>query len=170
MNCTGKITIFNPVVTSEAELPKAVDNKFVQGKVKESFASQGTSQRTERAFPEPEDLEEDTLDTVIDGNKLREIIPTLPSTFQLNRNPKPEYCEDMDQVLLLHQILKDLFQWIMDNKRVNLASHCAEPGESFQKISLKEIPFKEIMEITKGCNPTNQFQLLEEWETRIREN
>ncbi|MBW0479650.1 hypothetical protein O181_019365 [Austropuccinia psidii MF-1] len=33
--CTGKITIINPAVTSEGKLPKSVDNKFLQGMVKE---------------------------------------------------------------------------------------------------------------------------------------
>ncbi|MBW0533477.1 hypothetical protein O181_073192 [Austropuccinia psidii MF-1] len=80
----------NPVVTSKGKFPKAVDNKFVQGTVKGTLESQGTSQRTENACPEPEDLEENTLDTVVDGKKLREIIPTLPFTFQFNRNLKPE--------------------------------------------------------------------------------
>ncbi|MBW0540883.1 hypothetical protein O181_080598, partial [Austropuccinia psidii MF-1] len=62
--CTGKITIIKPVVTSEGKLPKSADNKFVQGKFRETLASKGTNQRTEKAFPEPEDLDEDTLDTV----------------------------------------------------------------------------------------------------------
>ncbi|MBW0461755.1 hypothetical protein O181_001470 [Austropuccinia psidii MF-1] len=47
----------------------------------------------------PEDrevLEEDTLDTVVDGKKLREIIPTRPFTFQFNRNLKPEDWKDME--------------------------------------------------------------------------
>ncbi|MBW0461059.1 hypothetical protein O181_000774 [Austropuccinia psidii MF-1] len=34
------------------------------------------------ACSEPEDLEEDTLDTVVDGKTLREITPTLLLTFQ----------------------------------------------------------------------------------------
>ncbi|MBW0535712.1 hypothetical protein O181_075427 [Austropuccinia psidii MF-1] len=124
-----------------------------------------------RKHPEErEDLEEDTLDTVVDGKTLRESIPTLPFTFQLNRNLKPEDWKDMNQVLQLHQLLKDLFQWSMDNKRFNLASHWAELGESFQKICLKEIPFKDLMVITKGWNPNRQFKLLEERTTRIREN
>ncbi|MBW0531076.1 hypothetical protein O181_070791 [Austropuccinia psidii MF-1] len=46
----------------------------------------------------------------------------------------------------------------------------AELGASFQKICLKEISFKDLMVITKGWNPTRQFRLLEERETRIREN
>ncbi|MBW0571813.1 hypothetical protein O181_111528 [Austropuccinia psidii MF-1] len=58
--------------------------------------SQGTSQRTEKACSGPEDLEEDTLDTVVDGKSLREIIPTLPFTFQFNRKLKPEDWKDMD--------------------------------------------------------------------------
>ncbi|MBW0536350.1 hypothetical protein O181_076065 [Austropuccinia psidii MF-1] len=64
-----------------------------------TLASKGANQRTQKACQEPEDLEEDTLDTVVDGKKLREIIPTLPFTFQFNRNPKPEDWKDMDQVL-----------------------------------------------------------------------
>ncbi|MBW0571516.1 hypothetical protein O181_111231, partial [Austropuccinia psidii MF-1] len=114
--CIGKITIINPVVTSKGKLPKLADNKFVQGTIKETLASKGTSQRTEEAFPEPEDLEADTLDTLVDGKTLREIILTLPFTLQFNRNIKPEDWKHMDQVLQLHQLLKDSFQWRMDNK------------------------------------------------------
>ncbi|MBW0485667.1 hypothetical protein O181_025382 [Austropuccinia psidii MF-1] len=89
------------------------------------------------------------------GSKsLREIIPTPPFTFQFNRNLRPGDWKDMDQVLQLHQLLKDIFQWIMDNKRFNLASNWEELGESCQKICLKEIPFKGLMVITKGWNPT----------------
>ncbi|MBW0475898.1 hypothetical protein O181_015613 [Austropuccinia psidii MF-1] len=58
----------------------------------------------------------------------------------------------------------------MDNKRFNLASHWEELGAIFQKICLREIPFKHLMEITKGWNPTRKFRLLEERATRIREN
>ncbi|MBW0491698.1 hypothetical protein O181_031413 [Austropuccinia psidii MF-1] len=168
--CTGKITIINPVVTSKGKLPKSADKKSVQGKVKDTLASKGTNQRTEKACPEPEDLEEDTLDTVVDGKTLGEIIHTLPFTFQLNRNLKPQDWKDMDQVLQLHQLLKDLFQWSMDSKRFNLASHWEELGESFQRICLKEIAFKGLMIITKGCNLTRQFRLLEVRANRIREN
>ncbi|MBW0532824.1 hypothetical protein O181_072539 [Austropuccinia psidii MF-1] len=168
--CTGKITIINPVVTSKGKLPKSEDNKFVQGTVKDTLASKGTNQRTKKACPEPEDLAEDTLDTVVDGKKLREIISTLPFTFQFNRNFKPEDWKDMDQVLQLHQLLKDLFQWRMDNKRYNLASHWAELGASCQKICLKEVYFKDLMIITKGWNPTRQFRLLEVGANRISNN
>ncbi|MBW0468911.1 hypothetical protein O181_008626 [Austropuccinia psidii MF-1] len=83
---------------------------------------------------------------------------------------KPEDWKDMDQVLQLHQLLKDLFQWSMDNKRFNLASHWAELGASFQRICLKVIEFKDLMVLTKGWNPTRQFRLLEARENRIREN
>ncbi|MBW0532692.1 hypothetical protein O181_072407 [Austropuccinia psidii MF-1] len=62
------IPIINPVVTSKGKLPKAVHRKFGQGTVKETLDSKGTSQRTEKACPESEDLEEDTLDTLVDGN------------------------------------------------------------------------------------------------------
>ncbi|MBW0555393.1 hypothetical protein O181_095108, partial [Austropuccinia psidii MF-1] len=129
-----------------------------------------TNQRTEKACPEPEDLEEDTLDTVVDGKTLREIIPTLPLTFQFNRNVKPEDWKDMDQVVQLHQLLKDLFQWSMKNKRFNLTSHWAELAAGFWKICFKEIDFKGIMEITKGWNHTRKFRLLEVRANRIREN
>ncbi|MBW0544362.1 hypothetical protein O181_084077, partial [Austropuccinia psidii MF-1] len=145
ITCTGKITIINPVVTSKGKLPKSADNKFVQGTVKEILASKGTSHRTEKACPEPEDLEKDTLDTVVDGKTLREIIPTLPFTLQFNRNFKPENLKNMDQILQLHQLLTDSFQWSMDNKRFNLASDWAELGESCHKICLKEIDIKDLM-------------------------
>ncbi|MBW0525565.1 hypothetical protein O181_065280 [Austropuccinia psidii MF-1] len=59
-------------------------------------------------------------------------------TFQFNRNLKPEDWKDMDQVPQLHQLLKDLFQWRMDNKRFNLSSHWAELGASFQRSRLPE--------------------------------
>ncbi|MBW0567175.1 hypothetical protein O181_106890, partial [Austropuccinia psidii MF-1] len=150
---TGKIIVINPVVTS-----------------KETLVSKGTSQRPEKACPEPEDLEEDTLDTAVDGKTLREIIPILPFTFQFNRNLKPEDWKDIDQVIQLHQLLKDFFQWSMDNKRFNLASHWEELGESCQKICLKKIDFRDLMVITKGWNPTRQFRLLEVRANRIREN
>ncbi|MBW0496695.1 hypothetical protein O181_036410 [Austropuccinia psidii MF-1] len=58
----------------------------------------------------------------------------------------------------------------MDNKRFKLASHWEELEASFQNICLKEISFKDLMVITKGCNPTRKFGLLEERATRIREN
>ncbi|MBW0491438.1 hypothetical protein O181_031153 [Austropuccinia psidii MF-1] len=127
-------------------------------------------QRTEKPCPEPDELEEDTLDTVVDGKTMREIIPTLPFTFQFNRNLKPEDWKNMDQVLQLHQLLKDLFQWSMDTKRFNLASHWEELGASYQRICLKQIDFKDLMIITKGWNPTRQFRLLEVRANRIREN
>ncbi|MBW0556410.1 hypothetical protein O181_096125, partial [Austropuccinia psidii MF-1] len=106
---------------------------------------QRTNQRTEKDCSEPQGLEEDTLDAVVDGNTMREIISTLPFTLHFNRNLKPEDWKDMDQVLKLHQLLKDSFQWSMDNKRLNLASHWEELGASFQKICLKEIDFKDLM-------------------------
>ncbi|MBW0528072.1 hypothetical protein O181_067787 [Austropuccinia psidii MF-1] len=150
--CTVKITVICHPYTSS------------------TLKSQGTSQRTEKAFSEPEDLEQDTLDTVVDGKTLREIIPTLPFTFQFKRNLEPEDWKDMDKVLQIHELLKDLFQWSMENKRLELASYWADLGETFQKIYLKEIPLKDLMVITKGWNPTRKFRLLEEPATTIREN
>ncbi|MBW0555464.1 hypothetical protein O181_095179, partial [Austropuccinia psidii MF-1] len=135
-----------------------------------TLASKVTNQRTEKACPKPEDLEEDTLDTVVNGKTLREIIPTLPFTFEFNRNLKPEDWKDMDQVSQLHQLLKYLFQWSMENKMFNLESHWAELGESCQKICCREIDFKDLKIITKGWNPTRHFRLLEVRENRIRQN
>ncbi|MBW0509379.1 hypothetical protein O181_049094 [Austropuccinia psidii MF-1] len=79
----------NAVVTSKGKLPKAVDSKFVQGTVKV------ISQRTDQNFPEPEG--QDTLNTIVDGKKLRERIPTLKFTFKFNRKLKQEDLRDMDQ-------------------------------------------------------------------------
>ncbi|MBW0488779.1 hypothetical protein O181_028494 [Austropuccinia psidii MF-1] len=121
-----------------------------------------------KAFSEPEG--QDTLDKVVDGKKLRKIIPTMPFTFKFNRNLKSEDWKDMDQVLQLNQLLKDLLQWSMDNKRFNPASHWEELGASCQRVGLKEISFTDLMAITKGWNPKRQFRLLEESQTRIREN
>ncbi|MBW0486963.1 hypothetical protein O181_026678 [Austropuccinia psidii MF-1] len=168
--CTGKIKVIDRVLTSKGKLPKSVDNKFAQGTVKGTLESQGTSQRIDKACSGPEDQEQDTLDTVVDGKTLREIIPTLPFTFKLNRNLKPEDWKDMDHVHQLHQLLKNIFQWRKDNKSFNPESHWEELGASFHKICLKEIPFKDLIVITKGWNPTRKFRLLEERATRIREN
>ncbi|MBW0546314.1 hypothetical protein O181_086029 [Austropuccinia psidii MF-1] len=76
----------------------------------------------------------------------------------------------MHQVLQLHQLLKDFFQWSIDNKRLNPASHLEELGASCEKIFPKEIDCRDIMVITKGCNPTRKFQLLEVRANRIRKN
>ncbi|MBW0463901.1 hypothetical protein O181_003616 [Austropuccinia psidii MF-1] len=107
--CTEKITMINPVVTSKGKLPKSAENKSVQCTVKETLASKGTNQRTEKACPEPEYLEEDTLDMVVDGKTLGKIIATLPFTFQSNRNLKPEDWKDMDEALQLHEFSKIYF-------------------------------------------------------------
>ncbi|MBW0510815.1 hypothetical protein O181_050530 [Austropuccinia psidii MF-1] len=135
-----------------------------------NLASKAASQRTEKDFPEPEELEEDTLNTVVDGKTLRDIIPTVPLTFQFIINLKEEEWKDMGQVLQLHQLHKDPFQWSMDSQRLNLASHWAELGASCQKICLKEIDFRDLMVITKALNPTRQVRLLELRANRIREN
>ncbi|MBW0525561.1 hypothetical protein O181_065276 [Austropuccinia psidii MF-1] len=65
---------------------------------------------------------------------------------------------------------KRSLQWSMDTKRLNLTCHWEELGASCQKICLKEINFKDLMEITKHWNPTRKFRHLEERATRIREN
>ncbi|MBW0485415.1 hypothetical protein O181_025130 [Austropuccinia psidii MF-1] len=58
----------------------------------------------------------------------------------------------------------------MDNKKLNLASHWAELGASFQKICLKEIHFRDLMVIKKGWNPARKFGILEGRASRTREN
>ncbi|MBW0539724.1 hypothetical protein O181_079439 [Austropuccinia psidii MF-1] len=90
--------------------------------------SQGTSHRTGQDCSESEDQGLNTMDPIIDIRTLREIIPTLPLTLQLNGNLKLEDWDDMDQVLKLHQLLKDVLQWSMDNKRFKLASNWEELG------------------------------------------
>ncbi|MBW0498031.1 hypothetical protein O181_037746 [Austropuccinia psidii MF-1] len=90
--------------------------------------------------------------------------------FSIQQKPQTKDWKDMDQVLQLHQLLKDLFQWSMDNKRFKLASHWEEHEASFWKIFLNEIDFKDLMVITKGWNPTRKFRILEERATGIREN
>ncbi|MBW0488005.1 hypothetical protein O181_027720 [Austropuccinia psidii MF-1] len=97
-------------------------------------------------------------------------MPTLPSTFQFNRNLKQEEFKDLDQVLQLQKLLKDLLQWSIDNRRFNLASHWAELVARCQRVCIKGIFFTDPMVITKGWNPNRKFRLLEERATRIREN
>ncbi|MBW0492976.1 hypothetical protein O181_032691 [Austropuccinia psidii MF-1] len=46
----------------------------------------------------------------------------------------------------------------MDKDTFNLASYWAELQASFQKIFRREITFKDLMEITKGWNPTKKNQ------------
>ncbi|MBW0575384.1 hypothetical protein O181_115099 [Austropuccinia psidii MF-1] len=76
----------------------------------------------------------------------------------------------MYQLLQIQQLVKDLFQWSMENKRFNLASNWEELRESYQKICLREMSFKEVVEITKSWNPNRKFKLLEERKAKIRDN
>ncbi|MBW0495487.1 hypothetical protein O181_035202 [Austropuccinia psidii MF-1] len=76
----------------------------------------------------------------------------------------------MYKVLQLHQLLKDLLQWSIDNKRSKLASHWAELGAGCQMIALKELPFKDLMVITKTWYSNRNFKLLEERASRKKEN
>ncbi|MBW0508313.1 hypothetical protein O181_048028 [Austropuccinia psidii MF-1] len=110
------------------------------------------------------------MDTIVDVSELKEIIPILPLTSQFNKNLNPEDWKDTDQVLQLHQLLKDSFQWRIDQKRFNLASNWEVLRAGFQKIYLKEIPFKDLMVITKGWNPNRKLKLLEGKAARIRDN
>ncbi|MBW0481386.1 hypothetical protein O181_021101 [Austropuccinia psidii MF-1] len=58
----------------------------------------------------------------------------------------------------------------MKNKRFNLASHQEELGVGFQKIFLREISFKDFIEITKGWNFNKNFRIVGEREAKLREN
>ncbi|MBW0472652.1 hypothetical protein O181_012367 [Austropuccinia psidii MF-1] len=58
----------------------------------------------------------------------------------------------------------------MDIKWFSLASHWEELGKSCQRICLKEIPFRDLVEITKGYNPNRTFRLLDESKVRIWKN
>ncbi|MBW0521442.1 hypothetical protein O181_061157 [Austropuccinia psidii MF-1] len=176
---TGRISIIDPAITSTGKLPKEADNKLVQGTVKEKYYKKknvfeylktlicplytsGTSQMTDKDCSQPEDQ---GLEAMVDDRTKREIIPMPPFTFQFSMNLNPWDLKDMDQVLCLHQLPKYLFQWNMDNKRFNLASHWAELGAGFKKICLKD-----VIVITKGWNPNRQSKPLEERAARIREN
>ncbi|MBW0480990.1 hypothetical protein O181_020705 [Austropuccinia psidii MF-1] len=86
MTCTVKITLINPVVISKCKFPKAEEHKFVKRTVKETFASQGTSQRKEKNFSEPE---YQGLGSMVNGKTLREIKPRPPLTFKFNRDLRP---------------------------------------------------------------------------------
>ncbi|MBW0473036.1 hypothetical protein O181_012751 [Austropuccinia psidii MF-1] len=110
------------------------------------------------------------METIIDGRTLREIIPIVPFTLQFNGKLKPEDWKDMDQALQLHKLLKHLFQWRMDNKRLNLALSWAELGEFCHKVFLNKITFKDLIVITYRWIPNRKFKLLEERAARIREN
>ncbi|MBW0544731.1 hypothetical protein O181_084446 [Austropuccinia psidii MF-1] len=104
------------------------------------------------------------------GKTLREIMPTLSFTFQFNIDHKSEDCTDIYQVPQPHKLLKDLFQWIRQNTRFNVASHWEELEANFHKICFREMCFKDVVEITKGWNPKGKLNLLEERAARIREN
>ncbi|MBW0473661.1 hypothetical protein O181_013376 [Austropuccinia psidii MF-1] len=80
--CTGKITVINPVIILKGKLPKSVDKIFLKGTVKGTFKYQGTSQRTEKACSGPEDLEGDTLDTVMYGLEGYGVSSSAPPTHQ----------------------------------------------------------------------------------------
>ncbi|MBW0479386.1 hypothetical protein O181_019101 [Austropuccinia psidii MF-1] len=54
--------------------------------------------------------------------------------FQFNRNLKQEDWKDMDQVLQLHQLLKDLIQWSMENKRLQRPYGNHQRLESYQVV------------------------------------
>ncbi|MBW0489845.1 hypothetical protein O181_029560 [Austropuccinia psidii MF-1] len=57
-----------------------------------------------------------------------------------------------------------------EKKRFRLDSYWEELGASCQKICLREIYFKDLIEITKVWNPKRQLKRLEEREAKIREN
>ncbi|MBW0524433.1 hypothetical protein O181_064148 [Austropuccinia psidii MF-1] len=56
------------------------------------------------------DPEDQGLASMLNKTKLGEIMHTIPFTFKFNRHLESEDWTDMDQVLQLHQLPKDLFQ------------------------------------------------------------
>ncbi|MBW0518853.1 hypothetical protein O181_058568 [Austropuccinia psidii MF-1] len=88
----------------------------------------------------------------------------------IEKEPQTRGLEGYRSSSSAHPLLKDLFQLSMESKRLKLESHWEKLGESFRKTYLKEIPFKDPMEITKGCNLNRKFGLIEERESRIRKN
>ncbi|MBW0527071.1 hypothetical protein O181_066786 [Austropuccinia psidii MF-1] len=70
----------------------------------------------------------------------------------------------------VHKLLKDVFTWSMENKLLTIAASWEEVIITTQKICLKQIPWMDLMEEMKVWNPKRNFKVLEERETRIREN
>ncbi|MBW0475153.1 hypothetical protein O181_014868 [Austropuccinia psidii MF-1] len=123
--CTGNITVINPAVTSKGKLPKAAYKKFVQGTVKDLAFQRNHPEdrlglsRTRR--PGRGHLGHNGGWKDIEGTHTHSAIH-----IPIQQKPKTEDWKDMDKVLQLHQLLKELFQWSMDNKRFNIASHWEE--------------------------------------------
>ncbi|MBW0462192.1 hypothetical protein O181_001907 [Austropuccinia psidii MF-1] len=67
-----------------------------------------------------------------------------PINLSIKKSPQT-IGTDMNQVLQLHQLLKDLFQWSMEQQRFNLDSHWEKLGASCKKIRLREMYFKKII-------------------------
>ncbi|MBW0487816.1 hypothetical protein O181_027531 [Austropuccinia psidii MF-1] len=92
---------------------------------------------------------------MVDVRKLGKIAPTLPLTFQFNRNLQPQDREDMHQVLQLHQLLQYLVKWEMENNSFKIESHWDELRESFQNICINKMPTKTPFQSLKGGIPTD---------------
>ncbi|MBW0514651.1 hypothetical protein O181_054366 [Austropuccinia psidii MF-1] len=95
-------------------------------------------------------------------------MPTIPFISQLKRRLNIEDWNDMDKVLQINQLLKDLLYWSMENERLKLESHWEELVSGCHKIFPEENSFKDNMEITIGWNPDRQFKILEERVEKIR--
>ncbi|MBW0535420.1 hypothetical protein O181_075135 [Austropuccinia psidii MF-1] len=87
---------------------------------------------------------------------------TLPSIFQLKRHLNIEDWNDMDEILQINQLHKDLLYWSMENERLKQASHWEELVSGCHKIFPEENAFNDNMEITIGWNPDRQFKILKE--------
>ncbi|MBW0502713.1 hypothetical protein O181_042428 [Austropuccinia psidii MF-1] len=147
----------NPVVTSKGKFPKAPTHHRNKPEDREGLFK--------TRIPEREILRHSTGWQSTEGNHAHSSIH-----FPIQQKPQTKGLEGYGSSSSTWKLLKDIFQWSMGQKGLKLASHWEELGASFQKISLKEIPFRDIMVITKGCNTTRQFRLLQERESRIREN
>ncbi|MBW0463272.1 hypothetical protein O181_002987 [Austropuccinia psidii MF-1] len=104
------------------------------------------------------------------GLQIRELL--LEVSFQIKFNPEFQKGDwkDEEQVMQIQKLLKDLFTWSMDNRMFSMAASWVEVGITTQNICLKQIPWMDLMDEIKGWNPNKNLKLLEERETRIREN
>ncbi|MBW0493231.1 hypothetical protein O181_032946 [Austropuccinia psidii MF-1] len=149
---------------------RGIENHETLLQYKKPLLPKGTNQRTEKAFTEPEDLEEETLYTVLDGKTLRKSYPPCHLLSNSPGTSKQRTGKTWIKFFSSTNSSKIYFNGAWTTRGFDLASHWVELGASFQKICLKEIDFKDLMIITKGWNSTRQFRILEVRANRIREN
>ncbi|MBW0561908.1 hypothetical protein O181_101623 [Austropuccinia psidii MF-1] len=86
--------------------------------------------------------------------------------FQIKFHPKfePWIFTDAEKVIKIHQLLKYLFPWSMDNKMLSMEASREEVGIEIQKNCLKQIAWIDLIKKMKGWNTNKEFNLLEERE------